>query len=207
MANTAVNTSTTQTEIVDIDVYGRTDETGQLILHDQDYALSNALVFWLTSKAGDYIYHPELGGILDKYKFKVMRSTESLDITKDLTAAIETYFGTYISVQQVTVTPDNVNRTYGIQILYTSLLTQDPNQVNFTIRPPTTKNTFTQTYEIAYIGDNLINFVLTQLPNYGGQPVKFNNDTQQWTWGPFILINLTSTSPELSTIQALVTGV
>ena len=45
-----------QVSYVDFDVYGRPASQGGALLHKDDYAISNSIVFYLTSKRGSFLY-------------------------------------------------------------------------------------------------------------------------------------------------------
>lgn len=198
------NTIATELEIVDIDVYGRTDNVGNLILHNQDYAISNCLVFWLTSKAGDYIYFPELGGPLERLKFKLMNLTTVTNLTTFLSNTINEYFGNVLTLQSVIVSPDNKKRILFVEVQYISKVTNDPNKVNFTIKKSDTPVTNNTRYPVPYVGDNLVNFVLTQIVNYQGQKLTFSDSENNWIWGPFIFTNLNDSMEEFTIIQDII---
>ena len=58
-----------QINLIDFDVYGRSSNTGGALIHKDDFAISNAIIFFLTSAKGDYLYSPNKGGVLSQLLF------------------------------------------------------------------------------------------------------------------------------------------
>lgn len=180
----------TQTKIQDIDIYGRSDAAGNPILHEQDLAVSNALVSWFTSKAGDYIYRPDLGGVLDRSVFKLMTADRNAALKKFFTDEINANFGGVLNLINVTVTPDSTARLYTIEISYISLLTNKTNLARFDTKPQESKTPVVNFLQIPFIGENLTNFAIAHSYDLRGKKMIFDDITGFWTWGPFQFINL-----------------
>lgn len=184
--------STTRVTYDDIDVYGREDSTQAVFEYTDDLAVSNALICWLTSKIGDYIYQPQLGGILDRTLFKRMTQGRTNALREYFINAIESNFGGVISVENVIVDPDAEFQRYNIEISYRSLITGELNLVDFVTRPPVDVNS-EEPVSVPYIGQNLDNFVKLKLPLMQGVIFKKDDITEKWNWGVYVLENLQET--------------
>jgi hypothetical protein len=189
----------TDVVISDLDLYGRTDTSGSIRVHEQDMAISNAMIFFITSKIGDFIYQPTLGGVLDKTLFKLMTTQKTAELRKFFIQVISTNFGALINLNDVNVSPQNDTRTYLIEISYISKLTNNLNLVQFNTKQkvePVTKNYV----DVPYVGENLLNFVLVKLIDLPGVKMVYDDTSGLWTWGPFKFTELVPTQYNFYTI-------
>lgn len=191
----------------DLDIYGRTDAQGGILVHEQDKAIANALVAFLTSRGGDYIYQPSVGGVLDAIPFKLMTGERSKQLKSFFNSVITDKFGGVTRLESVNVVSNEVTKTYKIGIEYTSLLTNNKVLVNFNTKQKPADKVVTTFVDVPYTGDNLLNFVLLHLIELPGVPLKKDDSTGVWVWGSWRLINLQDTQPEFAEIFDLTRGV
>lgn len=189
----------------DIDLYGREDASGAIREYADDLAVSNAMVNWLTSKIGDYIYDPLLGGVLDQSLFKLMTQGKTEAIHDYFYNVITQNFGGVMTIDKIVVNPDFENLTYEIEISYVSTLTNEVNLVQFSTRPPQSKG-FEDFTEVPYVNTNLTNFVNMKLPLLPGVMIVKDDTTGIWTWGPYRLVNLREEDPNFMTLLRLTRG-
>lgn len=182
----------------DVDIYGRETVDGEAIVHIDDFALSNALVFWATSKRGDFLYQPNEGGPLDFLKFKPLYKEK--EVANKFLDKINSAFGIYITLLKMSVIPDYESRVWQFDVIYKSNLTGTKNQVQFFVRGKFPEN---RVEEIDYTGTNLINFVSLVKPDMGKQLLRKRVDSL-YSWGNFVFTNLTETSPEYSEVLAII---
>jgi len=182
-----------QTVLYDADCLGREGPDGGLREYTQDKAISNALMTWLSSKPGDFVYQPRVGGILVQLQFKLMSPDRIREATALLKSVISENFGKVIRVTECSVVPDKLTRTNRITINYISLLTNTQNTVIFDTRQVT--QPIKEVVNVPYIGDNLMNFILVKLPDYPGILMTQDEVTGLWGWGPYVFTNLVNTDP------------
>lgn len=189
---------------VDADIYGRHDAAGNLIEHKtDDECVSNALVAWLTSDAGDYIYSPDIGGLLWRNLFKVMTPKRIEQLKQTISDTIANNFSDVLTVESVNVIQDiqSGGRTYNIEILYKSLLSDNHIMVAFDTKP---RPEPIQSYlDVAYTGENAYTFVDLQLPFQKGLILQKNPDDGLFYWGKFKFTNLQATDPKFKSILDL----
>lgn len=182
--------ATPQVKLQDLDIFARSDANGGLRVLEEDLAISNALVAWLSSKAGDYIYRPDLGGVLEIPLFKLMTPQRTKDLQNFFRSKIEENFGGVLSLDRVSVIPDNTTRTYNFIIEYTSLLTNKENLVNFNTSQKPKEAAIKTTVEVPFVNENLLNFVLVKKIDLPGIVMQQDPITNLWIWGPYIFTNL-----------------
>lgn len=188
---------------VDADIYGRHDAAGNLVEHrTDDLCVSNALVAWLTSDVGDYIYSPDIGGLLWKSLYKVMTPVKIKALKDTISETIAANFSDVLTVTAVNITQDNQSgRTYNIEILYKSLLSNQNIMVAFDTKP---RPEPIQTYlDVAYTGENAYTFTDLQLPFQKGLILQKNPDDGLYYWGKYRFTNLQPTDPKFKSILDL----
>lgn len=189
----------------DIDLYGREDAAGAIREYTDDLAVSNALVNWLTSKIGDYIYEPMLGGVLDQSLFKLMTQNKTEAVHNYFYDVISKNFGGVLVIDKIVVNPDFENYIYEIEVSYISKLTNEVNLVQFSTKPPQGKG-FEDFTEVSYVDTNLLNFVKMKMPLLPGVMIVKDATTDVYTWGPYRLINLREEDPNFMTLLRLTRG-
>lgn len=188
----------TASHFEDVDIYGRETVDGEAIVHLDDFALSNALVFWATSRRGDFLYQPEEGGPLDFLRFKPIYKEQ--EVSNTFVDKINKAFGFYITLITVSVVPDYDNRVWQFDVIYQSNLTGTKNQVQFFVRGKFPEN---RVEEVDYQGTNLVNFVSLVKPDMGKQLLR-KQENGLYRWGNFEFTNLTETSPEFAEVVGII---
>jgi len=184
--------------IIDLDVYGRNSTSGGALVHSDDYAISNSIIFFLTSSRGDYLYRPELGGILDNLLFKQLTVEKASYYQSIIANALKTQFGALATDIQVSIVPDYDNRLYKIDVFFTSVLSGEVNQVPIPLNMP--KPELGRSYTpVDLVDDNLLAFVYLQKETLSDPLIK-NQTDGLWYWGNFKLINLTESSSNFQEI-------
>ncbi len=178
----------------DIDIYGELNPSGELKTYTGEDAVKNALQLWLSSKKGEYLLNPGLGGPLDAFSFKTMNE-ESLTILKfKLMSAIDTEFTPAIRLTNVLFNPDFQNRILEIILAYQIEDTGEQGEVTvFTNTQYSYKNF---NYEdILEVGENLKSFFTIKKPSMTDKRLLFDNEGSFWKWGKYKLVNLTPFDP------------
>lgn len=189
--------------IVDLDVYGRSSQSGGALTHQNDFAISNAIIFYLTSQRGDYLYRNDLGGVLNELLFKLLTEDKAEKYASRITGEIESQFGGVISEVAVTVTPNFTDRYYEIEIFYISNRTQLSNQAVFYTRPKVSSEEINY-IDVLFTDDNLLAFVTLQLDMGLKKPLIFNQTDNKWYWNLFRLINFSKESSNFEEIYNLI---
>lgn len=190
--------------IVDLDVYGRNSSTGGALVHENDFAISNAIVFFLTTRKGDYLYNSDLGGVLDKLLFKFLDENEAFFFSSQIQNELKKEFGSVIDNINVLIIPNYENRYYEIRVFYKSLITNQNNEAVFFTKPISMNNIESISYiDVDFEGDNLIAFVTLNLSNNYSKLV-FNHKDGKWYWGKFRLNKLNETSPVFQEVFDLI---
>jgi len=191
-----------QLSIVDIDVYGRSSQSGGALVHENDFAISNAIIFYLTSQRGDYLYESSLGGVLSELLFKLLTEDKAAQYASKIESEIITQFGAVVSDVSVVVTPNFTDRYYEINIFYISVRTQLSNQAIFYTKPKYSSEEINYV-DVLFTGDNLLAFVTLQIDSGLNKPLVYNND-QKWYWNLFRLVNFNEESSNFQEIYNLI---
>lgn len=198
----AAITEVSQVNLIDFDVYGRSSNTGGALIHQNDFAISNAIIFYLTSGKGDYLYNPTAGGILQSLLFKLLDQKYVNYYTTQISEALNAEFGGLISNISVEITSDFQKRMYLINVFFTSRQSGLVNQVEFNTKP-TIKETSTITIiDINLTGDNLLGFVLLQLgyPDQARFKLELSKEDGKWYWGRFRFLEFDENSSNFQQI-------
>ena len=89
--------------IMDADAYGRENQDDTALTHLDDGAISMMLLTWLTSKKGDFLKYPEMGGILDNAVFKEMTEEKIEDLRFDLKTEIYLVFSEFLELTSIDI--------------------------------------------------------------------------------------------------------
>lgn len=178
----------------DIDIYGELSLSGELKTYAGEDAVKNALQLWLSSKKGEYLLNPGLGGTLDAFSFKTMNE-ESLTILKfQLMSAIDTEFSPAIRLTNVLFNPDFQNRILEIILAYQIEDTGEQGEVTVFTNAQYSYRNFN--YEdILEVGENLKSFFTIKKPSMTDKRLLFDNEGSFWKWGKYKLVNLTPFDP------------
>jgi hypothetical protein len=192
-------------EITDIDFYGQNLANGQAIEYMGTDAVGNALYLWMTSKKGEFLYNPAAGGILDKSLFKTMSPDNLANIQFYLYNSILNFFSPYIELRDLILEPDMNSRILNITIKYFFPQTNQSGSVSIYVQSDYANKSYT--YEdVDYVGSNLINFCRLQKTDMLNDKLVFNPDTDLWSYGKYIFINLTTSSSEFETVLLICNG-
>lgn len=195
-----------QVSYVDFDVYGRAASQGGALLHKDDYAISNSIVFYLTSKKGNFLYQPSEGGILDSLLFKLMNpELFSLYTSKISKKLKDVYRGLITDINVLMYSLDEEDsRKIQIEVYYTSLLSNKDNQVIFYLKPKQNKLEIQYT-NVQFEGDNLLGFVLLKKEDMPEEYKLIKNITDgYWYWGNYRLVNFSESSSNYNEIINIV---
>lgn len=188
--------------LIDIDVYGRKKITSDSTQHLGDLALANALIFFLTSRRGDFYDDPSAGGALQELEFKPL--SRDLDpFIKKVQESVEFFFDNYLTIELFEIEPSVFTRSWEITIVFKSLATQETTKVEFDIgsKIPQSTGFLTKPLKsVLYTGDNLYNFVLLHLPEMKGHHLNFDIQVNKWVWNFLSFDNFTNADPRYNDI-------
>ena len=193
------------TIIHDIDLFGRTDKKGNPIVHYDADAVANALSLWLTSKKGDFIREPDLGGVLDRVLFKQMTESKRELLIFHIRNALTMYFDPPINLLALDVEPDYENRLWKITVEFENPFNNVAQEVVIYTKDLSKKLSF-EYEEIDYIGENLYNWCRIKQSDLHGKYIKYDSDRLKWIWSKYILNNFTSSDPYFYQIIELING-
>lgn len=195
---------TNKISLVDLDVYGRTSNAGGALVHQDDFAISNAIIFFLTTKRGDYLYRPSLGGLLDRLLFKLLDIDKARFYGEQIANELDNEFGALLDDIEVIITPNFEERYYEVNVYYTSIQTRESNQAVFFTRP---KNEISQRVyqDVEFVGDNLLAFVALQKEKISDKLI-LNARDEVWYWGNFRLVNFNQSSDNFQEIFDIING-
>lgn len=176
----------------DLDYYGYENSNGSPIVHYDEEAIKVALYNWLTSRKGDFVKNPNLGGVFDKALFKRMdKRTMSL-----LQLRIQTQLQSFVPAIELlglSIIPDYENRLWEISIQYKSGLTAKPQALTIYTKDMSKKISL-EYVEIDYLDDNLRNFCLIKQADMAGNILEFDVERDRWKWGQYLFSTSFSTS-------------
>lgn len=187
--------------VQDIDAYGKQNQDGSPVVYINDDAISNALYMFLTSKRGDFLYNPGSGGVLDSPIFKTMTPVMLEVLSFNIRNALTNNFTPYITIQQISITPDKVNRILEVAVVYRTNSGATKQTSVYVNSEYHTKN-FEYT-NIIYTGQNLYDWCLVIKSEMSGQILELDPISQLWTWKNYILVNLTTSDPFFDAILML----
>ena len=190
----------------DFDIYDTQLAGGKPYILYDDKAISNMLIFWITSSQGDYIRNPTLGGIFQELLYKQLLPISSSTISR-YRKLIEANFGALITVQNFTIEPDVETRSWVIKLEWISKLTKQPNSTELAIDNKVTPASQSVNYrEVNLDGENLYNFVLLKLPDLQRYTIAYSDAEESYIWGNLKLVDLTSSDPYYNSIVLAING-
>ena len=170
---------------VDCDIYGRELSDGSGVEHKDSEAIKNALILYLTSRKGDFLKRPELGGPLDRVIFKSLNGNIIPLVKFTIKNAILKYFSPSIKLRSIEFSPDYSNKIAEIKILYSDNLTEGITQAQIYTRD-ILGLAQQENQTVSYTGENLRMFCLMQKPSMGTELLLYNEDNDEWRWGRFL---------------------
>lgn len=179
-----------QRSLIDLDVYGRSANNGGALVHTDDFAVSNAIVFFLTAKRGSYLYNPNFGGVLERLNFKLINEATLREYSSLITTSIENNFSALVSEVAVIINYDFTknNKIIEIEIYYTSIRTEQKNLAFVYIKPKA--DMLEQPFvDVNLEGENLQTFVVLNVQNVNA-PLTYNQQIEVYTWGKYKLNKL-----------------
>jgi len=176
--------------LMDIDIQGLEDTPGIAREYYDEEAIKNALLLWLTSKKGEFLYNPNDGGILEVLIFKTI--TESLinKLRFKILNGITIKFAPQVRVEKLNIIPDYERRILKVDLEYTGVVTEQTERLVFFTRANYENVNYTY-QDIEYIEENLYNFCVVKKPSQTGKKLLYDSREESWIWGEFKFINLT----------------
>ena len=190
--------------IIDFDFYGRSATNGGPLVHQNDYAISNSIAFFLTMRKGSYLYNPNLGGVLDGLLFKRSSDEEIIQYQTLVTSEIVANYGALVSnvSTRIFYNNDYTKRLLEVEVYYISTQTTLSNSLSVFLNAK--KDSIGVTLiDVNLEGDNLITFVNLQLQSVN-QPLTYNSTLAVYSWGNYRLNNLKQGTETFDYIKNLV---
>lgn len=195
----------------DISTNGEEDDSGNPVIYLGKYAIQNAILKYLSSEAGEYLYLPSLGGVLETLIFTSMTPAVAKEIENTLRSELRTNFSDAISNIRVIANPIFETETWEVTISFTDRL--NDNQISTIVvtleDTENAQNKFTQFIDINSEGDNLIEDIIYIQTNIEGMTDKilaYNFTEGLFYWGQYRLTNFSTSSPNFSQVLALING-
>ena len=196
-------TSTEKISYWDYAVDGSIDINNDLVYYENEDAVANAMSSWLKTEPGEVINQPTAGGSLTNMVFKNMDMFNQRKILFKLRSNIANYFSPSVQIVSLNIVPKGDIREWYIELKYIIKTFQAIKETRVPLQRVQLKSIFaTQTEEIGYTGETLLNFVRIQLWDYRGKSLKYNGT--YWSWADFVFINLTEDDDYFSQIQDLI---
>jgi phage baseplate assembly protein W len=186
----------------DSDIFGRELSNGQAVEHIDAEAIKNALTLFLTSKKGDFLMQPEMGGPLDRVLFKSLDGNVSALVIFTIKNALINYFSPAIKIIDIQFDPDYTSRIWQITIYYTSNLSTTIEQVEVYTKD-ILNITQQLTQNILYTGESLRMFCLMQKSSMGSELLALDTTDNKWHWGKFLFENFTTEDAFFTDILAI----
>ena len=191
----------------DLDVYGRSANEGGALVHSNDYAISNSIVFYLTSRKGSYLYRPTEGGILDEILFKLNNPETLIFYTNKIKKKLKDVYRGLINDIDVRISniDEYTNRTLQVEVYYTSIETNESNTLSFYLKAKPT-NVITQNYtDVNLEGDNLLAFVVLKKEDMPENSTFIKSmDDGLWYWNSYRFTNFSESSSNFHEIFGII---
>lgn len=190
--------------IVDIDLYGRENTDGTPKVYQSDDALYNAILLWLSSSRGDFLYKPREGGPLSMLLFKPLISNTEAYVFK-LRESFLNAFGAYAQIKAIAIIPDRSRYKWKVVLAVASKITGAPLEIQ--VETPSLRPTLDQpstSISITYTEAQLFEWVSKTKETYTTERLLYKADFNQWYWGKYLLVNLVDTDPYFLDILTLI---
>lgn len=192
-----------QKSIIDLDVYGRSSNTGGALVHANDIAISNAIVFFLTASKGDYLYQPTQAGVMDEMLFKLLTPQKASFYQSKIAQELDNNFGALIDDISVSIVPMYEDRYYEVNVVYSSKQTGELNQAIFYTKPKNLDSVGKVVTDVTFEEDNLLAFVIVKKEELS-DPLLKNPEDEQWYWGTYRLVNFNEQSSNFQEIFSII---
>ena len=192
--------------IVGLDILGRYNIDGTLLMLKETDAIANSIGLFLTSKPGEFINRPTLGSPLYSLIFKPLKEENGFAMQEKTKTILQNQYTGLITVLNVIITPDLVKRCWEVSVEFSSLRTNEKQNAVFRLKSFEKKSPRIDYTVIPFTGDNLVNFIITMKPELQGESLIFLKDIRKYVWGQFKFQYLTKNSPEFPTIENLIFG-
>lgn len=190
---------------MDLDVYGDENSDGTAKEYLDNEAIKMAFTLWLTSKRGDFLRQPSLGGVFDTLLFKQMSLEKAQMIHFSIRNAINNAFSPSIKLLDLQVNPNFEGRYWEIYIKYENPFDKQIESVTVYTKDLSTKDSLDY-IEIDYIGDNLYNFCVIKAPSMTEQLLLYDSTKLAWLYGRYWFTNLTSSDTRFNDILTVCNG-
>lgn len=194
-----------QVTFQDIDIYGREEASGKPYELFNEDAVKNALVLWITSKAGDFLLNPEAGGLLDRVLFKNMHGRSINLFTFALKNALYTEFFPAIRIIDFDIERDYQLKTLKISITYEISVSSSVQQLSFYTKDliPIVEQ---KEQEVPYTDVNLQMFCIIRKPDMNNELLVYNEEEGSWRWGIYKFTNFSTEDSLYSEILEICNG-
>lgn len=178
--------------LVDLDVWGRPGSVEGAL------AVSNAILLYIGSANGDYLYDPTSAGEVSSKLFKLSSVTDIPALIRDMEVAVTEAFSAYVG--DVDVGVELNGRDWDFSISWSDREGVDAHEIEFSEAADFEIDYGKEQVEVVYTGDNLLGFVLLQDVNEPAQELGLG-----WRWGRFDLVNLRESDPRFAEIMGVIT--
>lgn len=179
-----------QSVIHDIDIYGNENSDGSAKEYLDNEAVKIAFTLWLTSKRGDFLRQPTLGGVFDTLLFKQMSEEKIQMMNFSIRNAITNNFSPSIKLLDLQVTPNYEQRYWEIYIKYQNPFDKQIQSVTVYTKDLSTTNS-NEYIDVEYIGDNLYNWCVIKSPSMKGHLLTYDAEKEKFIWYRYVFTNFT----------------
>jgi len=195
----------------DIDIYGQENPDGSAIVVFDKYAIQNSILKFLASEAGEYLYVPQMGGILETFLFTSLTPAYAQEIETTLFSILRENFSDAISNIQVIANPLFETETWEITISFSDKLNDNQkSEIIISLEDTNVaQNKFSTYIDITDTGDNLIesiNYILANVTGMDEKMISYNFTEGLFIWGNYRLTNFSVSSPNFADVIALING-
>jgi len=175
----------------DIDIYDRKNNLGESLTYKDATAVNNAVLAYLVTKKGSYLYRPTFGSPLDILEFKNLDILQISNYSGRIAQIIQNNFSRYISNVIVTLNPNYETKTIEVTLQYLSLL------ANETITNTLIKRAYGFNYltekkyvEVELEKENLIRWIEAEVMRQPKASLLYDSSVQSWVWNNYKLSKL-----------------
>jgi hypothetical protein len=186
----------------DIDIYGKEIREGTPLEYYNQEAIRQALFLFLTSRRGDFLRNPGIGGLIDYQTFKTMSEDNIQKASFTIRNAINTAFAPAVEIQAINLIPDYENRILEYNVIYQDSVTLEINSVSIYTDTEYKSQKFTYE-EVPYVNQNLYRFIVLQKTENSNKKLVYNSDDGIWYYGKYKLINFSQADESFDQILAV----